>query len=178
MFGRLLRISSFVLSFVHSKVNPNGYARRVGVVMGDNVHFYGMRPAMFSTEPWLITLGDDVHVTSGCQFITHDGGTLVLRHRDPTLEITAPIKVGSRVYLGMQTIILPGVTIGDDVVIGARSVVTRDIPSNSVAVGTPARVIKSLDQYFDELSERSLGLGHLTGKQKDAALRRHFDGLR
>lgn len=171
---RFVAIVSFVRAFIHSKVDPNGYAKWAGVSLGERVRFYGLRPGMFGSEPWMITIGDDCHITSGCQFVTHDGGTLVLRHRDPTLEISAPVSLGSRVYLGINTIVLPGVTIGDNVVVGAGSVVTRDIPGNSVAVGSPARVIKSLDEYFESLQARSLGLGNLPAKEKDAALRRLF----
>ncbi|MCD7782176.1 MAG: hypothetical protein LUG89_05730 [Methanosphaera sp.] len=54
----------------------------------------------------------------------------------------APITIGDRCWIGANAIICSGVTIGDNVVIGAESVVTRDIPSNTVAVGSPARVIK------------------------------------
>jgi maltose O-acetyltransferase len=61
------------------------------------------------------------------------------------------IKIGDRVWCGTRVTILSGVTIGDDVVIGAGSVVTRDIPSNSVCVGVPARVINNLDRSGVEL---------------------------
>ncbi|WP_460825839.1 acyltransferase [Nostocoides australiense] len=162
------------IAFVHSKLDPIGYALRLGVQLGRDVKFYGMKPFMFGSEPWLVRIGDQCHITSGCQFVTHDGGTLVIRWRDPTLEITAPIVMGSRVYVGINTIILPGVTIGDDVIIGAGSVVTRDIPSGSVAAGVPARVLKSTDEYFFQSKEKSLGLGHLPAAEKELALREFF----
>lgn len=60
------------------------------------------------------------------------------------LEDAKPITVGSNVWFGGNVTVLPGVTIGDNVVIGAGSVVTHDIPSNSVAVGNPCRVIRTL----------------------------------
>lgn len=174
LLGRLKAITSFAASFIHSKLDPLGYARSIGVQMGEDIHFYGMKPAMFSTEPWLIRIGSHVHITSGCQFVTHDGGTLALRHREPTLEITAPIIVGNHVYIGMNSTVLPGVTIGDNVVIGAGSMVTKDIPAGSVAAGIPARVIKPIDLYFEELCSRSLGIGHLDAKSKERELRRIF----
>ena len=65
-------------------------------------------------------------------------------------------------------------TIGNNVVIGARSVVTRDIPDNSVAVGVPARVIKTTDEYLEKISRESLHLGHLKGKEKDDALKEYY----
>ena len=161
-------------SRVQIKRDPVKYARRLGVQLGDGVHFYDAHIGMFSTEPWLIRMGSDVHVTSGVQFVTHDGGTLVLRHRTPDLEITAPITVGDRVYIGMNSLILAGVNIGSDVVIGAGSVVTKDIPSGSVAAGVPARVIKTLDSYHEDLKDRSLRLGHLGAHEKEVELRQYY----
>ncbi|MES3040554.1 MAG: acyltransferase [Pseudomonadota bacterium] len=172
--NRISRILKYIFSFIFSKINPLGYARYIGVVFGRNVNFYGMKPGMFSTEPWLITIGNDVHVTSGCQFITHDGGTLILRKRQPDLEITARINVGNDVYIGMNSMIMPGVSIGDNVIVGAGSVVTKDLPSNGVYAGVPARFIKSLDDYMDSIAKRSLGFGHLSAKDKERALKKHF----
>lgn len=106
-FVQLVRAASAAgWSRVQIKRDPVKYARRLGVQLGDGVHFYDAHIGMFSTEPWLIRMGSDVHVTSGVQFVTHDGGTLVLRHRTPDLEITAPITVGDRVYIGMNSLIL------------------------------------------------------------------------
>ena len=58
------------------------------------------------------------------------------------LNTKKPVKIGNRSWIGANTIILPGVTIGDNTVIGAGSIVTKDIPSNVIAVGSPARVIR------------------------------------
>jgi acetyltransferase-like isoleucine patch superfamily enzyme len=69
---------------------------------------------MFSTEPWLISIGNNVYITSGCQFVTHDGDTLILRKEVPDLEFTAPISNGDDVYIGLNTTILPGVHIGNE----------------------------------------------------------------
>ena len=115
-----------------------------------------------------------MHITDGVKFITHDGGTLLYRHLIPDLEITKPIVVGDNVYIGNNVIILPGVTIGSNVVIGAGAIVSRDIPDNSVAVGVPARVIKTADEYLEKLKKESLHLGHLKGREKDKALMEYY----
>jgi acetyltransferase-like isoleucine patch superfamily enzyme len=159
---------------IHAKLNPLGYARSIGVNLGTNVNFYGMRPGMFGTEPWLITIGNDVHIASGCLFITHDGGTLILRKEVPDLEWTAPIRIGNDVYIGINCIILPGVTIGNRVIIGAGSIVHRNIPDNSVAVGVPAIVVKSVDQYLEIMKKKSLKCGNLKGLEKEKELKRIF----
>lgn len=78
--------------------------------------------------------------------LAHDAST------KPFLNYTrvANTRIGDQVFIGAGTIVLPGVLIGNNVVIGAGSVVTKDIPDNSVAMGNPARVIKSLDVFLDE----------------------------
>ena len=115
-----------------------------------------------------------MYITDGVKFITHDGGTLLYRHLIPDLEITKPIVVGDNVYIGNNVIILPGVTIGSNVVIGAGAIVSRDIPDNSVAVGVPARVIKTADEYLEKLKKENLHLGHLKGQEKDKALMEYY----
>lgn len=90
-----------------------------------------------------VSFGDNVFVGPGCGFHTA-GHPLDVGQRNRGLEYAKPIKVGDNVWIGAGVQVLPGVTIGDNVTIGAGSVVTRDIPSNSVAVGSPCRVIKKL----------------------------------
>ena len=92
----------------------------------------------------------------------------------PDLEITKPIVLGNDVYIGNNVILMPGVKVGSNVVIGAGAVVTRDIPDNSVAVGVPARVIKTADEYLEKLKAESLHLGHLKGQEKDKALMEYY----
>ncbi|HNX14714.1 MAG TPA: DapH/DapD/GlmU-related protein [Oscillospiraceae bacterium] len=155
---------------------PVKYAKKIGVNVKGNLYIYGR--VSWSTEPWIISIGDNVHITDGVKFITHDGGTLLYRRLIPDLEITKPITVGDSVYIGNNVIILPGVTIGNNVVIGAGAVVTKNIPDNSVAVGVPARVIKTADEYLEKLKRESLHLGHLVGREKDAELKKiyHYEG--
>ena len=71
---RATRIWRHICEEIHAKLDPLGYARSIGVTLGDNVHFYGMPSGMFGTEPWPITIGSNVPITAGCTFVTHDGG--------------------------------------------------------------------------------------------------------
>lgn len=158
---------------IYSKISPYKWMKKIGVNFPwGGVHVYGN--VAWGTEPWLITLGNNVHITNGVKFLTHDGGTLLYRQYVPDLEITKPITVGNDVYIGNNVIILPGVNIGNNVVIGAGAVVSRDIPDNSVAVGVPARVIKTADEYLEKLKRESLHLGHLKGQEKDKALMEYY----
>ena len=172
IWNRWLRMLSKPFVEVFRRIWPMKYAKWVGVNFGNNCHFYG--PIDWGTEPWLITIGDNVYITNNCKFVNHDGGTLIFRKNIPDLEITKPITIGNDVYIGTDTFILMGVNIGNNVVIGARSLVTKDIPDNSVAAGHPAKVIKTTNEYLEKLKKESLHLGHLKGKEKDDALRKHF----
>ena len=170
---KITRIIRMVKNRIMQSTNPVGWARKIGVNFPvGGVHLYGR--TSWSTEPWIITLGNNVHITEGVRFITHDGGTLLFRDRVPDLEITKPITVGDNVYIGNNVILLPGVTVGNNVVIGAGAVVAKDIPDNSVAVGVPARVIKTADEYFEKIQRESLHLGHLKGQEKDKALMKYY----
>ena len=97
---------------------------------------------MTSAEPWIITLGNNVHITDGVHFITHDGGTLLYREKVRDLEITKPITVGNDVYIGTGSVVFGEITIGDNVIIGSNSVVNKDVPSNCTVVGNPMKIIR------------------------------------
>ena len=90
-----------------------------------------------------VEFGDNVFVAPNCAFYTA-GHPLDYKERNNGLEYAKPIKVGNNVWIGGNVTVLPGVSIGDNVVIGAGSVVTKDIPSNVIAVGNPCRVIKEI----------------------------------
>lgn len=177
MFRIIKSLFMLIKDRIQISQNPIGYAKAVGVCLGSNVHFYGIKRGMFGSEPWMISIGNNVHITSEVLFITHDGGTLILRDEVPDLEWSAPIKIGNDVYIGVRTIILPGVTIGNKCIIGAGSIVSKSIPDNSVAAGIPARVIKSTDEYLEQMKRKSLKCGHLKGAEKDKVLRDIYSSL-
>jgi len=138
------------------------YARHQGVKIGKNCDIQIIN---FGSEPYLIEIGNHVQITSGTKFFTH-GGAWILREKFPKIDFFGKIIIGDNVYIGNNTLIMPGVTIGDNVAIGAGSVVTKDIPSNCVAVGTPARVIKSYDEYKEKMIPQFDLIDGLNSKEK------------
>lgn len=92
-----------------------------------------------------IIIGDNVFIGPNCGLYTA-GHPLDSKQRREGLEYAKPIKIGNNVWIGGNVVILPGVTIGNNCVIGAGSVVTKDIADSVVAVGNPCRVIKSIDE--------------------------------
>jgi maltose O-acetyltransferase len=91
-----------------------------------------------------ITIGDDVQIGPNVQLLTPTH-PVEPEPRRQKWEAAEPITIGNNVWLGGGAIVLPGVTIGDNTVVGAGAVVTRDLPADVVAVGNPARVVRSLD---------------------------------
>ena len=126
--------------------------------MGEQCWFIGTDVETFGSEPFLISIGNHVLTTAGVRFLTHDGGVFVFWGKDPTLDVVAPIHIGNNVFIGMNSIILPGVTIGDNVIVGAGSVVGQNIASGQVVAGVPARVIKTTSQYLEGIQDRSIRL--------------------
>ena len=115
---------------------------RDGLTVGD--HCY-IDPKAFidGVFPWMISIGNNCRITVNVTILAHDSSTAAL------LGVTkvGSVSIGNNCFIGAGSIILPNVHIGNNVIIGAGSVVTHDIPDNSVAVGTPAKVITSTANF-------------------------------
>ena len=112
------------------------------IVAGDN--FY-MNVGCVILDGARVTFADNVFVAPHCGFYTA-GHPLDHERRNAGLEYALPITIGNNVWIGAQVCVLPGVTIGDDSVIGAGSVVTKDIPAGVLAAGNPCRVIREISE--------------------------------
>lgn len=172
----MVGIISALVGKIRFRRDPISAARRLGVRIGDNCRFFGVTAATFGSEPYLVSMGDRVTVTGdGTRFITHDGGVDVLRENHPGIDLVAPIRLGSRVFVGYNAIILPGVTIGDDVVIGAGSIVTKSFPEGGVVLaGVPARPLKSIEEYRRNVLANAIPTKGLNAEQKRAELMLRF----
>ena len=131
----------------------------------------------FGSEPYLITIGNNVRVSYGVKFATHDGGAWTLRKTGmlDNVDIFGQIKIGDNTNIGWNVIILPGVTIGKNCVIGAGAVVTKDIPDNSVAAGVPARVIETLDEYCEKVKKKCDYTKHMKRREKKEYLLKKYN---
>lgn len=170
---RIVNLIMLPFNWIYARFYPVRYAKWIKVNMGRNVEIYGSSYAMFGSEPFLVTIGDNVHITHAV-FIAHDGGVLPFRKDHPTLDVTRPITVGSDCFIGYRAIILAGVTIGDRCIIGAGAVVSKDVPSGSVVAGNPGVVVGTTDRYLERALSRSTGLGHFVGLEKRAEYFKYF----
>lgn len=125
--------------------NSIEYLRSRGVQIGENVNL--INTVIDFSHGFLVTIGNQVTLT-GVRILAHDASTQIPFGVTKVGKVT----IGDEVYVGHGTIILPGVRIGNRVVVGAGSVVTKDIPDNSVAVGNPARVIGTYDDFLKKHS--------------------------
>ncbi|MBA4317007.1 MAG: capsule biosynthesis protein CapG [Flavobacterium sp.] len=153
-------------------IDPVSYAKFLGVNIGKNCRLVGN--VRFGSEPYLISLGDHVSITSS-QFITHDGGIWVFREKFPNIDLIAPISVGNNVFIGSNCTILPGVNIGDNVVVGAGSVVTKDLAPDYVYAGIPARPIKTIAKYWESLQGKLIMTKLIDPSEKEKCLRKMFN---
>lgn len=120
-----------------------------GLKLGENVNILG-ECIIDPSHCWLIEIGNNVTLAPRVHILAHDAST----KNELGYTRIGKVRIGDDVFIGAGSIILPNVKIGNRVIIGAGSVVTHSIPDNSVAVGNPARVIKSYDTYMKENKER------------------------
>lgn len=168
------RIIKYILEIYLLKKKPLNYVKRIGVQIGDNCRVYGLERSTFGSEPYLIKIGNRVTIAAGVNFITHNGGLWVFREEYPDIDSFGPITVGNNVFIGMNTLIMPGVTIGDDVIIGAGSIVTKSIESNSIVAGVPAKLIDKVSNYKMKIFENVMYTKQKSSKDKKEILLKKY----
>jgi acetyltransferase-like isoleucine patch superfamily enzyme len=129
------------------------YLQAKGIIIGNNTKFYGGVKSINIdiTRPSLIEIGENVAFNQNFTLLTHDFVSKVFLHKyDEFLPSSGKVKIGNNVSFGQNCTVLKGVTIGDNCFIGFGSVVTKNIPDNSIAAGIPAKVICSIDEYYEK----------------------------
>lgn len=119
-------------------------ARYLGVKVGKNCRIY---IDDFGSEPFLIEIGNNVTITSGCKLLTHDGSTWLIRDDKGRRYLYKKITIGNNVFIGVNSILMPGVQIGNNVIIAAGSIVTKSIPDGVIVAGNPVKIIGNYYQY-------------------------------
>lgn len=124
-------------------LSPIVYARFRGVSVGTDCEFFTKN---FGGEPYLISIGNRVQLAGNVTFWTH-GSAWMMRNEDPDFDFFGKITLGNDVYVGSGACFLPGVSIGSEVIVAARSVVTKSFPDKVIIGGNPAKIIGQVDDY-------------------------------
>lgn len=139
------------------------YARYIGVNLGKNNDIQDND--LWSSEPYLITIGDNNQFVLGARIFTHGGGR-VLRTMEPDYDSFGKVVIGNGVYIGNSSLIMPGVTIGDGVLVAAGSVVTKSVPSNVVVAGNPAKIICTIDEFYEKNKKYNVHTKQMSNDKK------------
>lgn len=157
-------------------------SRKLGVKIGDRCEIHPS--TSWGSEPYLISIGDHVRITKNVQFITHDGGVWVLREKYncPDIDLFGKIIIGNNVHIGFNSIVMPGVSIGDDCIIATGAVVTKNIPSGEIWGGVPAHFIEKTEYYYEKNKSRFVLSKHMSREEKrsliENLLRKNDDCIR
>lgn len=144
----MVRLLKRIVNSLRGEQNLEKLLKR-GLVVGKDFKRMG-GVCIDPSHCWHIKIGNNVVLAPRVHILAHDASTGVFLGYTKVSNVT----IGDNVFIGAGTVVLPGVSIGNNVVIGAGSVVSRDIPDGSVAVGNPAKVIKTLDVYLSREKER------------------------
>lgn len=138
------------------------YARHLGVKIGENCLISTIK---FPSEAYLVEIGDYCRIANDVMFFTH-GGLWSQRHKNGALDYFGKIKIGNYTYIGDGAKIMPGVTIGNDVIVGAGSIVTKSIPDGVIAAGNPARIVGETDKFVEKIKKISVNSYGMNWQQK------------
>ena len=145
-------VKKIVMGKRYSSDSYIDYLRNIGIKIGDDCTIFVPSKTLIDEQyPWMISIGDHVRISEGVKILTHDFAWSVPKTcTGGVYGASGKVEVGNNVFIGMNTIICRGATIGDNVIIGAGSVVTKDCVSNSVYAGNPAKRISSLNAFIDK----------------------------
>lgn len=130
------------------------YLRKSGVKIGERCEVKApLSQDIDTSRPSLLSIGNHVFLHKGLTIMTHDWASWVFLDKyNDFVPSHAKVTIGNNVWFGEHVTVLKGVSIGDNCIIGAGSIVTKSIPKNSVAVGVPAKVVSTLDDYYHKRS--------------------------
>ena len=121
------------------------YLRKQGMVIGKGARIFS---DISTSESYLIHIGDHTTISNNVQFITHDAS--IQKAIPQASDLFGRIEIGNNCFIGARSIIMYGVTLPDNTIVAAGSVVTKDIPGNVVAVGNPCRVLREINEQDKE----------------------------
>lgn len=142
------------------------YYRSEGITIGKNFRTFSN---LYCAEPYLLSFGDNVTISSDVTFIPHDNS--ISKIIESSTDIFGKIKVGNNCFIGHGAIILPGIELGNNVIVGAGSVVTKSYKQGNVVIaGNPAKVICSTEDFGEKAKNVALNTLGLSYEEKKEML--------
>lgn len=148
-----MKLLSILKKIISKFETPEKFAKKLGVKIGKNCY---ISTKGFPSEGYLIEIGDYVRIAGGTSFYTH-GGLWSIRHyyKDYTIEHFGKIKIGNYTSIGANCMIMPGITIGNNCIVGGGSVVTKSVPDGCMVAGNPAKFIGYTKDFYKYLKEHN-----------------------
>ncbi|MDM1506887.1 acyltransferase [Myroides odoratimimus] len=143
------------------------YARFIGVEVGDNCMISTKK---FSSEPYLIKIGKGCRIAKGVSFFTHGGLWSQRQKLKENLDFFGKIQIGDYTYIGEDAKIMPGVSIGNNVIIGAGSIVTKSVPDGKICAGNPAKIVGETVDFVKRIRNYNVESKRKTYDEKRAFL--------
>ncbi len=172
IFSLLIRLKQFIAIRTYDEYSiADFYRQEFGVTIGSNCRIMGKRLNQFGSEPYLISIGNNVTITEDVKFITHDGGVGIFRKEIPGLNVFGKIVIKDNCFIGVNSVLLPNIVIGPNAVVGAGAVVTKDVPENTVVAGVPAKRLMSIEEYKDKALQKGLIILNVNIDNQDKVLK-------
>lgn len=137
------------------------YFRKNDIKIGNDCHIY---TRITTPESYLISIGNNVTIATGARLITHDNS--ICKVVPDLTDFFGKIKIGNNCFIGAYSIILPGVTIGDNSIVAAGSIVTKSVQPNSIVAGNPARKISTTEDLAVKAKMYGVNVSGLSFNEK------------
>ena len=138
------------------------FFRKRGIIIGNDCHIYSN---CITTEPFLIEIKNNVTISTGVTLLTHDNA--ICKADEDYTDVFGKIIIGNNCFIGANSLLLPGIEIADDIIVGAGSVVSKSLKEEkSVYAGNPARRICSIEEYYKKNKEHAINISKLNPDEK------------
>ena len=154
----------------NDKETVSAYFRRQGMTIGKGCNICCN---IMNTEPYLITIGDNVTVSGGVKFTTHDNS--ISKVLGDKTDICVPIKIGNNCFIGRGSMILLGVHLADNIIVAAGSVVTKSFAESRIIIaGNPAKKIGTWDSFAERYKDKAVRLKGLSAEDREAMIKQNL----